>query len=71
MPAVRITSVEAYPKPGDLNHPDTIRERARLGELTPFPPAEPGILIRFTDKNGTGQATKTGISQMLRYVTKP
>lgn len=62
----RWTQIEAYPKPGDLNHPDTILERARAGDISPFPPAEPGLLIRYMDDNGTGQATKTNLSQMLR-----
>lgn len=63
----RLLSIDYYPKPGDLNHPDTILERARSGELTPFPPAEPGLLIRYEDDAGKGHATKTNISQMLRY----
>ncbi len=66
----RWTQIDFYPKPGDLNHPDTILERARAGELTPFPPTEPGLLIRYMDDAGAGQATKTSVSQMLRNITK-
>lgn len=66
----RWTHIEAYPKPGDLNHPDTILERARAGDMSPFPPAEPGLLIRYMDGNGTGQATKTNLTQMLSNLKK-
>lgn len=64
---MKIMSCDWYPKPGDLGHPDTIMERARRGDVSPFPPLEPGIIIRLEDLDGKMSATKTNIREMLSY----
>lgn len=64
---MKIVSADWYPKPGDLGHPDTILERARKGDVSPFPPLEPGIILRFENLDGGNSATKTSISEMLAY----